>query len=470
MHCKAQTAAKARLWRGFATPQGAQSGVLRAARDLFRVALSYWPVPTELPAPEMTLLPGAQAASEPAKRLPRWARRLALALLVLLAFTLVLLLGAAAWYSPQLPPLDRVTAYQPRQPLQVFTADGIEIAQFGAERRQFVPIGQIPVQLQQAVLAVEDTRFREHVGIDPKGVLRALFAAATGGLRQGASTITQQVARTFFLSSRLTPERKLKEALLALKIERQLSKDQILELYMNQIYLGQRAYGFAAAADTYFGKPLAALTLAEAAMLAGLPQNPSYANPVVNLARATQRQRTVLQRMRTTGVIDEAQQAAARAQTLQIRSALQVPLHAEHVAEMARRLVVDRFGTEVYSQGIKVTTSLHSGDQQAAWARCAAACWPTTHASAGAAQKTMPTCRRRPARLAARSTLPSWSAPPQGPSKTSSMTSSCVSPSCWQSARVSCGSSWPPARHCASAAPACGWPCPACRPRPQPTC
>ena len=367
MHCKAQTAAKARLWRGFATPQGAQSGVLRAARDLFRVALSYWPVPTALPAPEMTLLPGAQAASEPAKRLPRWARRPALALLVLLAFTLVLLLGAAAWYSPQLPPLDRVTAYQPRQPLQVFTADGIEIAQFGAERRQFVPIGQIPVQLQQAVLAVEDTRFREHVGIDPKGVLRALFAAATGGLRQGASTISQQVARTFFLSSRLTPERKLKEALLALKIERQLSKEQILELYMNQIYLGQRAYGFAAAADTYFGKPLAALTLAEAAMLAGLPQNPSYANPVVNLARATQRQRTVLQRMRTTGVIDEAQQAAARAQTLQIRSALQVPLHAEHVAEMARRLVVDRFGTEVYSQGIKVTTSLHSGDQQAAW-------------------------------------------------------------------------------------------------------
>ena len=278
------------------------------------------------------------------------------------------LAAAVAWITPQLPPLDRVTDYQPRQPLQVFTADGVEIAQFGSERRQFVPITQIPPLLQQALLAVEDARFREHSGIDPKGVLRALLAAATGGLRQGASTITQQVARTFFLSSRRTPERKLKEALLALQIERKLSKDQILELYMNQIYLGQRAYGFAAAADTYFGKPLAALSIAEAAMLAGLPQNPGYANPVSNLARATQRQRTVLQRMVATGVISHAQQAAARAEKLDIRSALRVPLHAEHVAEMARRLVVERFGTEVYSQGIRVTTSLLASDQQAAWA------------------------------------------------------------------------------------------------------
>ena len=225
------------------------------------------------------------------RRLPRpW--QLALwALLAALLLAFVLLAGAVAWFAPQLPPLDRVTTYQPRQPLQVYTADGVEIAQFGAERRQFVPIAQIPLLLQQAVLAVEDKRFREHGGIDPKGVLRALVAVVTGGMRQGASTITQQVARTFFLSSRLTPERKLKEALLALKIERQLSKDQILELYMNQIYLGQRAYGFAAAAEAYFGKPLAALSIAECAMLAGLPQNPAYANPVTNLARATQRQR-----------------------------------------------------------------------------------------------------------------------------------------------------------------------------------
>ncbi len=302
----------------------------------------------------------------PGRPTRRWRLALGWALGGLLA-ALLLLAGAVAWYAPQLPPLDRVTRYQPRQPLQVFTADGVEIAQFGAERRQFVPIAQIPPLLQQAVLAVEDARFREHIGIDPKGVLRALLAAATGGLRQGASTITQQVARTFFLSSRLTAERKLKEALLALKIERQLSKDQILELYMNQIYLGQRSYGFAAA-DAYFGKPLAALSLAESAMLAGLPQNPGYANPITNLARATQRQHTVLARMRATGAITEAQQASARAEPLKIRSALQVPLHAEHVAEMARQLVVQRLGTEAYSQGIKVTTSLRAADQQAAWA------------------------------------------------------------------------------------------------------
>ncbi len=297
----------------------------------------------------------------------RW-RTALWAALTLLAALSVLLAGAVVWYLPQLPLLDRVTRYQPRQPLQVFTADGVEIAQFGAERRQFVPIAQIPPLLQQAVLAVEDTRFRQHVGIDPKGVLRAVVAAATGGMRQGASTITQQVARTFFLSSRLTAERKFKEALLALRIEQQLSKDQILELYMNQIYLGQRAYGFAAAAETYFGKPLAALTLAECAMLAGLPQNPGYANPITNLARATQRQHIVLMRMQATGVISEAEQAAARSQILKVRKALQVPLHAEHVAEMARRMVVERFGAEAYSQGIKVTTSLRAVDQQAAWA------------------------------------------------------------------------------------------------------
>ena len=278
-------------------------------------------------------------------------------------------LGAAlAWYAPQLPPLDKVTAYQPRQPLQVVTSDGVEIAQFGAERRQFMPIAQIPPLLKNAVLAVEDARFYSHGGIDPKGVARALVANLTGGMRQGASTITQQVARTFFLSSRITPERKLKEALLALRIERELGKDKILELYLNQIFLGQRAYGFAAAADTYFGKPLAALSVAEAALLAGLPQNPAYANPITNLERAQKRQRVVLQRMVATGAITEVQAEQARAEVLKIRSPLQATLHAEHVAEMARLAVVERFGAEAYSQGIKVVTSLRAADQQAAWA------------------------------------------------------------------------------------------------------
>ena len=278
-------------------------------------------------------------------------------------------LGVAvlAWYGPQLPSLAPVTTYQPRQPLQVFTADGVEIAQFGSERRQFVAIDQIPLLMQQAVLAVEDARFYQHRGIDLKGLARAVAAQLTGGLRQGASTITQQVARTFFLSQRFTPERKIKEALLALEIERQLSKPQILELYMNQIYLGARSYGFAAAADAYFGKPLAALSLAEAAMLAGLPQNPSFANPLVNLERATQRQRIVLARMVATGAITPQQQAAARAEVLTLRSPGSQVLHAEHVAEMARRLVVERFGTDAYSQGLRVTTTLRAADQQAAW-------------------------------------------------------------------------------------------------------
>ena len=171
----------------------------------------------------------------------------------------------------------------------------------------------MPKLLQDAVIAVEDARFREHSGIDPKGMARAALAMLTGGRRQGASTITQQVARTFFLTQRFTAERKLQEIRIALEIEKQLSKDRILELYLNEIFLGQRAYGFAAASQVYFGKPLAQLSIAETAMLAGLPQNPHYANPIANRERATQRQRLVLERMRMTGVISEAQHAAARA-------------------------------------------------------------------------------------------------------------------------------------------------------------
>ncbi|MFY8084263.1 MAG: transglycosylase domain-containing protein, partial [Rubrivivax sp.] len=186
--------------------------------------------------------------------------------------------GAAAAF--ELPPIDRIVHYQPRLPLQVVTSDGVEIAQFGAERRIFVPLSRIPRRLQDAVLAVEDTRFREHSGVDPKGMARAVLSMMTGGMKQGASTITQQLVRTMLLTPRFTPERKAKEILLALKVEQELSKDRILEVYLNEIFLGQRAYGFAAAAQTYFGKPLERLTIAETAMLAGLPQNPHYANPV----------------------------------------------------------------------------------------------------------------------------------------------------------------------------------------------
>jgi penicillin-binding protein 1A len=267
-----------------------------------------------------------------------------------------------------LPPIDPIVNYVPKLPLQVLTADGVEIAQFGAERRIYTPLARTPKLLQQAVLSVEDSRFREHAGIDPKGMARALLAMLTGGMRQGASTITQQLVRTMLLTQRFTAERKTKEIMLALKVEQALPKDRILEIYLNEIFLGQRAYGFAAAAQTYFGKPLDKLTLAETAMLAGLPQNPHYANPVANPARATERQHLVLARMRATGVITDKQLAAARAEKLQFRSPLAASLRAGHVAEMARRVVVERFGETAYTQGIRVVTSLRAADQRAAWA------------------------------------------------------------------------------------------------------
>ena len=286
------------------------------------------------------------------------------------------LLAIALWFgwpttAPavtfDLPSIDRIVNYQPKLPLQVLTADGVEIAQFGAERREYVPLSRTPRLLQNAVLAVEDARFHEHAGVDPKGIARAALAMLTGGRKQGASTITQQLVRTMLLTREVTVERKTKEILLAFKVEDALSKERILEIYFNEIYLGQRAYGFAAAARTYFGKSMDQLTLAEAAMLAGLPQNPHYANPVTNLERATRRQQVVLERMRATGFITDAQLAAARAEKLNIRPPGQRSLNAEHVAEMARRVVVERFGTEAYTNGLRVTTSLRANEQRAAF-------------------------------------------------------------------------------------------------------
>ncbi len=291
-------------------------------------------------------------------------------LLLVLAVVAVLaglaLAATVAVIYPQLPPLDDLTDYRPRQPLQVLSRDGVELAQFGSERREYLPITQIPTRMQDILLAVEDSRFREHGGIDAKGIARALLANLAGK-REGASTITQQVARNFYLSSRRTMERKLKEAALAIKIEQQLSKDQILELYMNQIYLGQRAYGFGAAARVYFGKPLSACSVAEMAMLAGLPKNPSFANPVTNLQRAVARQQVVLGRLRDTGTLTDAEYDAAKAEKLVVRAPGQVEVHAEFVAEMARKAVFDRLGEQAYTTGVKVYTSLVAPEQQAAW-------------------------------------------------------------------------------------------------------
>ena len=286
--------------------------------------------------------------------------------LIVVAVVALLLAATVAWYWNDLPALDKATDYRPRQHLQVLTADGVEIAQFGAERRLYAPIAQMPKMLRDAVLAVEDTQFYEHGGISLRGLARATLANLSGGVPQGASTITQQVARTFFLSTRRTPERKIKEALIALRLENQLSKDQIFELYLNQIYLGQRAYGFGAAARVYFGKSLAELSTAEIAVLAGLPQNPIYANPIANLEGARKRQRWVLSRMLKTGVLDAAAHAQAVDEKLVLRSPSFVDVHAQHVAEMARRVVVEQLGEKAYTEGIRVYTSLDAGDQRAA--------------------------------------------------------------------------------------------------------
>ncbi|MDZ7937460.1 MAG: transglycosylase domain-containing protein [Rhodoferax sp.] len=278
-----------------------------------------------------------------------------------------MLLAAIAFLYPQLPDTSSLSHYQPKEPLRVFTADGVPMGGFGSERRVYQRIDQIPALMKNSLLAVEDTRFYSHGGLDPIGVARAVLAIATGGRMQGASTITQQVARTFFLSRSRTLERKLKEAMLAYKIEAQLSKDQILELYMNQIYLGARSYGFEAAAQAYFGKTLAALSPAECAMLAGLPQNPYFANPIQNLERARARQLVALGRMRTEGVIDGGQYANALLEKLVVRKANEVDVHAEYAAEMVRQQVYAQYGELTYTTGLNVTTTLVAAEQQAAY-------------------------------------------------------------------------------------------------------
>ncbi|MBU0915323.1 MAG: PBP1A family penicillin-binding protein [Gammaproteobacteria bacterium] len=279
---------------------------------------------------------------------------------------LALLLTAAVLY-PQLPDTSGLANYQPKQPLRVYTSDGVEIGGFGSERRQFVPFDKIPKLMRDSLLAVEDSRFYEHHGIDPIGVARAVVANLTGGRTQGASTITQQVARTFFLTREKTISRKLNEALLSLKIEHELSKDQILTLYMNQIYLGARSYGFAEAAQTYYGKPLSALTPAQCAMLAGLPQNPSYVNPIKNPSRARARQLVALSRMRSEGVLTAEQYEAAKAEKPSTRDPGEAEVHAEYVAEMARAQVYAQYGEQAYTSGMKVVTTLRAAEQQAAW-------------------------------------------------------------------------------------------------------
>lgn len=272
---------------------------------------------------------------------------------------------------PNLPPLTAITDYRPKIPLRIYTADNVLIGEFGEERRNLVRIQDIPAYMKQAVLAIEDDRFYQHGGVDFAGVARAALTLIKDGghISQGGSTITMQVARNFFLTSEKTYTRKIYEIMLAYKIEANLSKDQILELYMNQIYLGQRAYGFASAARIYFGKDLKDISLAEAAMLAGLPKAPSAYNPIVNPHRARIRQQYILQRMRELNFITETQyQQAAQEPIITRGLGNEFNTHAEYVAETVRQLLYAQYKEEIYTRGMTVYTTITKADQDAAYA------------------------------------------------------------------------------------------------------
>src|SRR5450830_1549307 len=283
----------------------------------------------------------------------------AIALIIVFALTLA---------YPNLPELDSITSYKPKMPLRIFSADNVLIGEFGEERRNVVRFDQIPDIMKKAVLSIEDDRFYEHGGVDYLGITRAALHNLAGGAKQGASTITQQVARNCFLTSEQTFKRKIYEVLLAWKIEQNLTKDQILEVYMNQIYLGQRAYGFASAAQIYFGKDIKDLTIAQAAMLAGLPKAPSAYNPVANPQRATVRQQYILLRMHDLKYISDAQYAQAKAEVITTKTdSSEFGIHAEYVAEMARQLAYEQFKEDTYTRGLNVYTTITKADQDAAY-------------------------------------------------------------------------------------------------------
>ncbi len=292
---------------------------------------------------------------------------------VLVALTLLLLpailLGLAVMLAyPTLPSLEALTDYRPKIPLRVYSAEGVLLGEFGEERRALVKISEVPDVMKKAILAAEDDRFYQHGGVDYMGVLRAAISNFTsGGAKQGASTITMQVARNFFLSKEKTMTRKFNEVLLAFKIEHNLSKDEILQLYFNQIYLGQRAYGFAAAAQVYLGKPLGQVTVAEAAMLAGLPKAPSSYNPVVNPKRAKLRQLYVLRRMHELRFIDDEQLQLAQQQPIAAKRGNQeFGVKSDYISEMVRQAVYEKFKEDTYTQGFKVYTTIRQQDQLAA--------------------------------------------------------------------------------------------------------
>ena len=275
---------------------------------------------------------------------------------------------ALAVAYPNLPDISDLSDYRPKLPLRVYSSDGVLIGEFGEERRSLTPIKDIPQVMKDAVLAVEDARFFQHGGVDYLGVVRAGLANVGRAKSQGASTITMQVARNVYLSAEKSYTRKIYEILLTFKLEHLLSKDQILEIYMNQIFLGNRAYGFATASETYFGKPLKDISIAEAAMLAGLPKAPSTYNPIANPKRARTRQLYIIDRMEENKFITSEEAAAAKQQDVTVKQASAVGrIHGEYVAETVRQLVYNQYGEDTYTRGLNVYTTLRSTDQNVAY-------------------------------------------------------------------------------------------------------
>ncbi len=285
------------------------------------------------------------------------------------ALSLVLVIAVAlAVAYPNLPDISDLSDYRPKLPMRVFSADGVVIGEFGEERRSLTPIKDIPKVMKDAVLAIEDARFFSHGGVDYLGVIRAGIANLGRSKSQGASTITMQVARNVYLSAEKSYTRKIYEILLTFKLEHLLSKDQILEIYMNQIFLGNRAYGFAAASEAYFGKPLKDISIAEAAMLAGLPKAPSAYNPIVNPKRARTRQLYIIERMEENGFITSAEAAAAKTEELKVRNGPDAGrVHAEYIAETVRQLVFNQYGDQTYTRGLNVYTTMRATDQTVAY-------------------------------------------------------------------------------------------------------
>ena len=319
--------------------------------------------------------PSDKSDSRPSRTRPTWLRWFLLAVawtaglaaagVVGLVLTIAVALSVA---YPNLPDISDLADYRPKLPLRVYSSEGALLGEFGEERRNLTPIGEIPKVMTDAVLAIEDARFFQHGGVDYKGVLRAGLANLGRMKSQGASTITMQVARNVYLSSEKTFTRKIYEILLTFKLEHLLTKDQILEIYMNQIYLGNRAYGFAAASEAYFGKPLQSVSVAEAAMLAGLPKAPSAYNPISNPKRARSRQLYIIKRMQENGFITAEQAAEAKKENLKIRTGPDnTRVHAEYVAEMARQLIFTQYGNEAYTRGLNVYTTLNAAEQEAAY-------------------------------------------------------------------------------------------------------